>query len=266
TRRGFGASSHPAEGYDSETLANDVLAVMDQMRWERALFVAHSFGGSELNWLAARMPRRVIRMVYLDAAFDFAELYATPQWTGGPFPRPRFPDSDANTPATLAAWLSAFAGPGYPESEVRAMYEVDAAGHVGRPRIASGVEQKLRAGAAPAMLTRFWPPAVALYAEPRNVREKYPWYGQMTPAEQRAAQERFETERRVMRRQQERFRVARASGIAHVPGGRHYLFLSNPGYVEARIRRYFTQPLRGKDSPDGRGGYTHQTMFGGRSR
>jgi len=248
TRRGFGGSSKPEGGYDSETLANDILAVMDQMRFERALFVAHSFGGSELNWLAAHLPRRVIRAVYLDAAFDFAQLYATPEWTAGPFPRPRFPAGDPNTPASMTAWLSVFAGPGYPESEVRAMFEVDATGHLAGQRIAAGVEAKLRAGAEPASLLRIIPPSLAIYGTPRTVREKYPWYDQMSADEQRAAEARFQVERRIYEQQQSRFRLARAAGISEVAGGRHYVFLTNPEVVETRVRRFLQSSLRGGHS------------------
>ncbi len=32
TRRGFGASSHPASGYDDQQLADDVLAVLDALK------------------------------------------------------------------------------------------------------------------------------------------------------------------------------------------------------------------------------------------
>src|SRR5438874_1083672 len=53
TRRGFGASSRPRERYDSATLTHDILTVLDSLGVRRATFVAHSFGGSELNYLGA---------------------------------------------------------------------------------------------------------------------------------------------------------------------------------------------------------------------
>ena len=62
TRRGVGASAKPLTGYDSATLAADIVAVLDSLRLPRATFVAHSFGGSELNALATRHPARVGRL------------------------------------------------------------------------------------------------------------------------------------------------------------------------------------------------------------
>jgi non-heme chloroperoxidase len=70
TRRGVGASSHPAAGYDTTTLTHDIITVLDSLGIRRASFVGHSFAGSELNALAVRYPERVDRLVYLDSGFD----------------------------------------------------------------------------------------------------------------------------------------------------------------------------------------------------
>src|SRR2546423_11202786 len=41
TRRGFGASSRPAGGYDIQRLSEDVMAVIDQLDLERPVLVGH---------------------------------------------------------------------------------------------------------------------------------------------------------------------------------------------------------------------------------
>lgn len=241
TRRGFGASSRPADGYDSETLAEDILGVMDALRIDHANFVAHAFGGSELNWLAVHAGRRMSKLVYLDAAYDYAQLFAAPGWLSGPAPRPHAPDSTA-TAAEWAAWLAQLDGPGYPESELRAAYAVDAAGRPGAALTADSVQQKLMAGTARASYGQIYSLMLAIYAVPRTVRERYPWFDQLTPAEQRDAETRFQVERRVLEHQRARFREeAHNEGIVPIEGGRPYLFLSNEREVEVRIRR-FLQP------------------------
>src|ERR1041385_1343424 len=68
TRRGFGASSRPAGGYDSRTLAQDIILVLDSLRLSRAAFVGHSFAGTELSYLGAFYGGRVTQLVYLDAS------------------------------------------------------------------------------------------------------------------------------------------------------------------------------------------------------
>src|SRR5262252_1740675 len=72
TRRGFGASSVPASGYDADRLGDDVLAVFDELHLDRPVLVGHSIGGSELSSIATRRPRRVAGVVYLDAAYGYA--------------------------------------------------------------------------------------------------------------------------------------------------------------------------------------------------
>jgi hypothetical protein len=42
TRRGFGESSHPDDGYDQPTLAKDVITVLDSMKVDKAIFAGHS--------------------------------------------------------------------------------------------------------------------------------------------------------------------------------------------------------------------------------
>ena len=47
-RRGFGRSDQPFEGYDYDTLADDLSAVMDALELEDATLVGFSMGGGEV--------------------------------------------------------------------------------------------------------------------------------------------------------------------------------------------------------------------------
>src|SRR5438094_517705 len=51
--RGMGESSRPESGYDTETLANDISALMDQLGISRYSVVGHDIG----MWIAYRLPR-----------------------------------------------------------------------------------------------------------------------------------------------------------------------------------------------------------------
>lgn len=59
TRRGYGRSSQPAQGYDLDTRARDDIAVLDKLNIRQAVFVGHSIAGTELSKLAAVYPDRV---------------------------------------------------------------------------------------------------------------------------------------------------------------------------------------------------------------
>ena len=70
TRRGFGETDRPAAGYDTATRVEDIRAFMDTMKISRADLVGHSLAGDEMTQFATLYPQRVIKMVYLDAAYD----------------------------------------------------------------------------------------------------------------------------------------------------------------------------------------------------
>jgi non-heme chloroperoxidase len=75
TRRGYGASSVPpvsGSNYSADRLGDDVLAVMDALKIEKAVLVGHSIAGEELSSVATRHPERVAGLIYLDAGYFYA--------------------------------------------------------------------------------------------------------------------------------------------------------------------------------------------------
>jgi len=72
TRRGFGVSSIPADGYSADRLGDDVLAVMDALKLKRPVLVGHSLGGEELSSVGSRHPEKVAGLIYLDAGYSYA--------------------------------------------------------------------------------------------------------------------------------------------------------------------------------------------------
>jgi len=71
-RRGHGQSE--AKGpYDTATLTEDLRALMDGLGITKAHLAGHSMGGDEITAMAGTHPERVDRIVYLDAAYDWAD-------------------------------------------------------------------------------------------------------------------------------------------------------------------------------------------------
>ncbi len=66
TRRGHGRSERPGDGYNIETLVEDIRRFLDALGIERAVFAGHSFAGLELPLFAIRYPDRVDAIIYLD--------------------------------------------------------------------------------------------------------------------------------------------------------------------------------------------------------
>lgn len=61
--RGTGASDKPQEGYSTRQFADDVIAVLDETGIDRADVYGTSMGGRVAQWVAARHPERVRRLV-----------------------------------------------------------------------------------------------------------------------------------------------------------------------------------------------------------
>jgi pimeloyl-ACP methyl ester carboxylesterase len=75
TRRGFGKSSAPAPtaaNYSADRLADDVLAVIDQLKLSKPVLAAHSLGGEELSSIGSRYPAKVAGLIYLDGGYKYA--------------------------------------------------------------------------------------------------------------------------------------------------------------------------------------------------
>jgi non-heme chloroperoxidase len=72
TRRGYGASSSPPSGYSADRLGDDVLSVLNSLKLNHPVLIAHSIGGEELSSVGTRYPEKVAGLVYLDAGYPYA--------------------------------------------------------------------------------------------------------------------------------------------------------------------------------------------------
>ncbi len=96
TRRGHGESEIPEDGYDTATRVEDIHQFLDALKISRAIVVGHSAAGNELSLLAITHPQRVIKLVYLDAAFDIdAQLAMFERWIAFPELNPSKADTES---------------------------------------------------------------------------------------------------------------------------------------------------------------------------
>lgn len=70
TRRGHGDSDYPETGYDIDTLTEDIRQFMECLKIDQVILAGHSMAGIELSHFAALYPERVLKLVFLDAAYD----------------------------------------------------------------------------------------------------------------------------------------------------------------------------------------------------
>lgn len=98
-RRGHGRSDAPSTGYDIDTLADDLAAVIDQLGLRQVDLVAHSMGGAEVSRYLARHGAGRVRKVALVAPAGPCLL----QKADNPFGAPQ-----AYFDARIAEWKADF--------------------------------------------------------------------------------------------------------------------------------------------------------------
>jgi non-heme chloroperoxidase len=117
TRRGYGASEQTANGYRIDTLARDILAVINALHLDKVILIGHSIAGDEISKFASSYPDKVEKVIYLDAAYDRTNLMAIlmPYWPA--FPNPTAKDSSSMD--NLKAYSTYTAGVAMPDEEIK---------------------------------------------------------------------------------------------------------------------------------------------------
>ena len=105
-RRGFGRSSQPFEGYDYNTLADDLAAVMAQTGAQDAVLVGFSMGGGEVaRYMSRHGGKNVIKAALVSSVVPFMlKTDDTPQGT----PKEVFDDMAAGMKEDRAKFFASF--------------------------------------------------------------------------------------------------------------------------------------------------------------
>ena len=239
TRRGFGESSHPASGYDTPRLVEDIRTAIEKLHLGRVILIGHSIAGEEMTRFAGKYPDRVSKLVYLDAAYDriAADSMMSEVFTVLPdIPIPPQPTAaDTATVEAYVQFVHRTRGVDIPESDIRTRYRYDGWNeNITRAYESIGAEHpNYRAVKAPAL---------AVYAVVDTVTQLEPW--QRTDREHAAGlQEVIRGTEFVERKLREQFRNQVAhSGVVEIHGGHHWIFVSHRDEVLAAVRRFLALP------------------------
>jgi pimeloyl-ACP methyl ester carboxylesterase len=238
TRRGYGRSSQPAHGYDLDTRARDDIAVLDKLNIRQAVFVGHSIGGTELSKLAAAYPKRVKKLVYLDALDIASGGWATlPQ----PPPAPEYTPGDLESVQRLAAAFARFDGYRKPLAAICNMVRMDSSGRVLGPITPPEIPKKINAGLQPAEYGRIQAPALGIFNNfTPHFRVPYYWY--LDPA----GQEEFTRSIKSLSEWNEgaivRFRSGvKNSRVIELRDTNHYAFITDEALVVREMRKFLLE-------------------------
>lgn len=250
TRRGYGESGKPNDGFHTMQLVDDVRAALDSLGVERATLVAHSVGGDEITGFAARFPARVDGLVYLEAAYDrhgmTGRLIQRFLLNQLPPTAPRPGRRDKSSVTAFGQYLESIYGVAWPESEVRATRRFDASGKYLGDAAASSTGFKVMRGEEALPYARVTAPVLAIYASDRSIDRDYPWikkmsigrgFKQLDAWRASGAQDRFE------RGERKRLREALPNArIVELRDASHYVFISHAERVEREMRRFLLSP------------------------
>lgn len=241
TRRGFGASSQPAAGYDVESRVADDVAVLDSLRLGKVSLVGHSVAGDELTGLAARYPVRVDRLIYLDAAYD----RTVPNTAKRP-PMLPMTAADSATPAAVLAYASKLGQP-LPEADLRATNVFGPDGRLEREVTPGTIVGAIMKGFEPPPYRRVRAEALAFYAgwESPEGALSPAWWAGLDSAGRRTALESLQVMAAAGRRERDRF----VAGVRHgtvvvLPNANHYVWLTDLDDVTTRMREFLYRPRR----------------------
>jgi non-heme chloroperoxidase len=242
TRRGYGASSQPREGYDLATRVADLRAVLDSLGLSRVALVGHSIAGDELTAFAGEYPDRVSALIYLDAAYDHSDIHEML----GSFPAPPpMLAADSASPHAVQAYTQRVYRMHIPEAQLRAIGRYDPSGHLAADVTPGAVDSAILAGCGHPDYARVHAPALVIDAVIDSMPQLFPAWRSFDPSRLAAARQ-FTASLQgwsVKERKRVRERLAGAE-VAEVHGANHYVFDSNRELVFSLMGRFLARTFR----------------------
>jgi non-heme chloroperoxidase len=248
TRRGFGASGYAPTDDPADRLGEDVLAAIDALNLKRPVLVGHSIAGAEMSWMASHHPDRVAGLVYLDAGYP----YAFDNGSGANMAEimklhaPQPPDPSASDLASFDAlqrYYERIEGLRFPEAELRAQWEANADGSVGKPRNPPGGAMLMKLIGEPKKYTAIPAPALFIFGNPHSLGT---WVdGSTDLAVRKEAQSHTEALSVLVERQIRAVKQGLPEAqVVTIRGANHYVFLSNEAEVVAQMRSFVARLRR----------------------
>lgn len=250
TRRGHGESDHPETGYDVDTLTEDIRQFLDALGIDKVILAGHSMANVELSHISALYPERVLKLVFLDAAYDRTSEAYKDMVEKSPWKRIQPPGLDVDTyspeeyftamkrayPSFALIWTAAMA-----EQSLHEITKTPEGKII--DRMSDAVNQALMS-----TLTSYVPedskikaPTLAFYALSKGLNTiSDEW---MTDEQKAELTQHVETRENAWTRESiEQFRrnVPHAK-IIEIPHGHHYCFIREEELVYEEMRNFLNE-------------------------
>lgn len=245
TRRGFGASAQPDNGYDVPSLVRDIRVVLDSLGIEQAVLAGHSLGGDEATLLAREHPDVVAALVYIEAAYhrasgrDSMAAYVAPQ--------SEIPPPSAEDNASAQAYRAYYAranGVTMPLSEIDALYRWAPDGRRSGDVTPSWIYGRIVKSLEDPDYSSITAPALAIYGTDYPVTELFLDYATRDSVTQRAMQAYHRASLRVAKLSRDYFRAHMAMGrVVEIRGAGHSLYITHAQETLAAMKAFLAEVL-----------------------
>jgi pimeloyl-ACP methyl ester carboxylesterase len=240
SRRGYGKSEQTKDGYGIDTLANDILEVLNTLKIDKVILIGHSIAGDEITTFATKYPGRVSHIIYLDAAYDHINL---------PEPFPEFPkktNRDSSSVSDFNLYLKRIRGFTFPEEEIKNQYEFDEKGKLVKNITPWSIGGAIVDGVRLPSYKSIQCSALAIYGQRNTAEEWFPSLPLMDSVNQRKAIKEFMPEwKKYYDGEMKRFQTEMVDGtVKEITGADHYIFLTHPKETENIIRSFIKKKIR----------------------
>lgn len=238
TRRGFGASFQTSNGYDTKTLTNDILSVIDSLKINKVILIGHSIAGNEISKFASNYPDRIEKVVYLDAAYD----YASPSFGNLIANEPQPPNPTTRDSASLENLKNYFEkvlGVTFPEDEWTQKFIFSKEGKYIKNVTPDSILGVIFNGVEHPDYDLITSPALAIYAPQTLAKKTFPFYEMLDSIEKIKADSLIFSFINFSNAEQARFKKEISNGtVKLLVDAKHAVFISNTLETEKIIREF----------------------------
>ncbi len=238
TRRGFGASVPTSGGYDSKTLTNDILAIIDSLKLNKVILIGHSIAGNEMSKFASSYPGRLEKLVYLDAAYDYASPNFGNLLANEPQP-PNPTKKDSSSLDHFKIYFEKVLGVSFPKDEWKQKFIFSKEGKYLRSVTPDSIPGAIFNGVEHPDYAHITSPALAIYAPQTAANKTFPFYYKLDAKAKMKADSLIFLFKTFSNEQQAQFKKEVINGsVKSVINAKHAVFISNPSEIEKMIREF----------------------------
>lgn len=236
SRRGYGTSEQTTTGYTIDTLTKDILSVVDALGIDKVILIGHSIAGDEITTFANHYPDRVLKIIYLDAAYDHSNLEQLPH-----IDFHQNSTKDSLSIQDLNDDNKKMRGFVFPNDELEHQFVFSSHGfrikQITPPTISRTIAMSIKMSPDYKGIKC---DALAIYAQRNTAQQWFAAYSYMDSSTQQKAVNEFMPEwKKYYTAEINRFKNETVKGkVEEIPNADHYVFLTNPNETERLIKAF----------------------------